>query len=93
MTTQITPFDFHGHNVRVLTDEHDEPWFIAKDVCAVLGLDNVTNALRALDDDEKSNFTNCNVAQIVCATTARMPRFRATARPMGSQTVMPQEAS
>ena len=63
MTTQITPFDFHGHNVRVLTDEHDEPWFIAKDVCAVLGLDNVTNALRALDDDEKSNFTNCNVAQ------------------------------
>ena len=36
---------------------------VAKDVCAVLGLDNVTNALRALDDDEKSNFTNCNVAQ------------------------------
>ena len=60
---EITPFDFHGHNVRVLTDEQDEPWFIAKDVCDVLGLDNVTNALRALDDDEKSNFTNCNVAQ------------------------------
>lgn len=60
---EITPFDFHGHNVRVLTGERDEPWFIAKDVCAVLGLDNVTNALRALDDDEKSNFTNCNVAQ------------------------------
>ena len=36
---------------------------VAKDVCAVLGLDNVTNALRALDDDEKSNFTNCNVAK------------------------------
>lgn len=63
MNNEITPFDFHGHNVRVLTDEQDEPWFIAKDVCAVLGLDNVTNALRALDDDEKSNFTNCNVAQ------------------------------
>lgn len=63
MNNEITTFDFHGHNVRVLTDEQDEPWFIAKDVCAVLGLDNVTNALRALDDDEKSNFTNCNVAQ------------------------------
>ena len=63
MNNEITPFDFRGHNVRVLTDDQDEPWFIAKDVCAVLGLDNVTNALRALDDDEKSNFTNCNVAQ------------------------------
>lgn len=63
MTSQITQFDFHGNEVRILTDEKDEPWFIAKDVCAVLGLGNVTNALRALDDDEKSNFTNCNVAQ------------------------------
>lgn len=60
---EVQPFDFHGRNVRVLTDGQDEPWFIAKDICDVLGLDNVTNALRALDDDEKSNFTNCNVAQ------------------------------
>lgn len=63
MNNQIQQYDFHGNAVRVLTDEHNEPWFIAKDICDVLGLDNVTNALRALDDDEKSNFTNCNVAQ------------------------------
>lgn len=62
-TNQITRFDFHGANVRLLTDEQGEPWFVAKDICDVLGLDNVTNALRALDDDEKSNFTNCNVAK------------------------------
>ena len=29
-----------------------EPWFIASDVCAALGLANVTNAVRRLDDDE-----------------------------------------
>lgn len=29
-----------------------EPWFIASDVCAALGLTNVTNAVRRLDDDE-----------------------------------------
>lgn len=63
MNRELQAFDFHGNEVRVLTDERDEPWFIAKDVCDVLGLDNVTNALRALDDDEKSNLTNCKVAQ------------------------------
>lgn len=62
-TNQITPFEFHGNDVRALTDEHGDPWFIAKDICDVLELDNVTNALRALDSDEKSNITNCNVAQ------------------------------
>lgn len=61
--TQITRFDFHGANVRVLTDGHDETWFIAKDICDVLGLGNITEALRALDDDEKSNFRNSEVAQ------------------------------
>ena len=52
MNNEITPFDFHGHNVRVLTDEHDEPWFIAKDICDVLGLSNVSIALNSLDEDE-----------------------------------------
>lgn len=30
----------------------DEPWFVAKDICDVLGLSNITEALRNLDDDE-----------------------------------------
>lgn len=55
-TNQITPFNFHDETVRVLTDEHDEPWFIAKDICDVLGLNNVGEALRALDDDEKNTI-------------------------------------
>lgn len=55
-TNQITRFDFHGATVRLLTDEHDEPWFVAKDICGVLELTNVGEALRALDDDEKNTI-------------------------------------
>lgn len=35
-------------------NEAGEPWFIAADVCAVLGLDNVTKALLRVDDDDKT---------------------------------------
>ena len=60
MDTKIAPFDFHGHNVRILTDEQDEPWFIAKDICDVLGID--TNHVReGLDDDEITNLRNTEV--------------------------------
>lgn len=31
-----------------------EPWFVAADVCKALELDQVTNAVRKLDDDEKA---------------------------------------
>ena len=30
----------------------DEPWFVAKDICSVLGLDQVTRVVGRLDDDE-----------------------------------------
>jgi hypothetical protein len=33
-----------------------EPWFVAKDVCDILGHTNVTEALRNLDEDEVSNL-------------------------------------
>ena len=31
-----------------------EPWFVAKDVCAILGISNHNDATSRLDDDEKS---------------------------------------
>lgn len=46
-----------SHRVRVIMDENGVAWWIAKDVCAVLGLSNVTEATRSLDDDETSKFT------------------------------------
>lgn len=38
--------------VRTLTI-NNEPWFVALDVCRILGLDKTWNALQRLDDDEK----------------------------------------
>lgn len=53
----ITPFNFRDQQVRVVVDEQGEPWFIAKDVCDILGLSNSRKALAALDEDEKSSVT------------------------------------
>ena len=55
--TEIQRFDFKGAALRTLTDENGEPWFVAKDVCDVLELSNVSQTLaRRLDDDEKSSI-------------------------------------
>lgn len=45
-------YTFRENNVRVEM-VNNEPWFVAKDVCDVLGLDNVTKAIARLDEDEK----------------------------------------
>lgn len=58
MNNEIQRFDFKGAALRTLTDENGEPWFVAKDVCDVLELSNVSQTLaRRLDDDEKSSIT------------------------------------
>lgn len=47
------PFEFEGLQVRVITDEKGQPWFVAADVCSVLGIGNPRQAMSRLDDDEK----------------------------------------
>lgn len=60
MNNEIQKFDFKGAPLRTLTDKAEEPWFVAKDVCDILGID--TNHLReALDDDEITNLRNSEV--------------------------------
>lgn len=44
--------DDQPHGLRVVM-RGDEPWFVAKDVCAVLGIEQATRAVEPLDDDEK----------------------------------------
>lgn len=56
MNAEIQTFNFNASTLRTLTDKTGEPWFIAKDVCDVLGLNNVSQALTRLDDDEKSSI-------------------------------------
>ncbi|MEY3929339.1 MAG: hypothetical protein RLZZ516_1049 [Cyanobacteriota bacterium] len=52
-TSSLVPFDFEGRQIRVFTDEQGEPWFVAADVCHVLGIGNPRQAMTRLDDDEK----------------------------------------
>lgn len=53
--TQIIPFDFRGESVRAIPINGD-PWFVASDVCRIIDVANTTQALQALDDDERSMF-------------------------------------
>lgn len=56
MSTEIQQFYFNSAALRTLTDEAGEPWFVAKDVCDILEISNPSDALKRLDDDERSRF-------------------------------------
>jgi prophage antirepressor-like protein len=56
-TTQIPfNFDFNGHQLRAFSI-NQEPWLIAKDVCRVLEITNISRAVETLDEDEKGMIT------------------------------------
>lgn len=56
MNNEIQTFNFNAATLRTLTDENGEPWFVAKDVCDILGHSNASMALDRLDDDERAKF-------------------------------------
>jgi len=48
----VNVFNYGGFNVRTVVQD-GEPWFVAKDVCEILEIRNVSDALSKLDNDEK----------------------------------------
>ena len=52
MNNEMQRFDFKGASLRTLIDKAGEPWFVAKDVCDILGMSNPSMAVIALDKDE-----------------------------------------
>ena len=51
--TKLAVFSFGNHEIRTVTDEHGEAWFVANDVCAALELGNARQALEShVDDDD-----------------------------------------
>ncbi|WP_280439786.1 phage antirepressor KilAC domain-containing protein [Nocardia cyriacigeorgica] len=52
MTADLMPFTYQDAAVRVVILD-GEPWFVARDICNVIGLSNVTMALQRLAADEK----------------------------------------
>jgi len=55
--SNLAVFNFKSSQVRVVFVE-SETWFIAKDICTVLEVGNVSQALSRLDDDEKGVILN-----------------------------------
>ena len=53
---QIIPFNYESKEIRVIQHEDGKPWWVAFDVCEILGLSNTTEALKGLDEDEKSTL-------------------------------------
>lgn len=43
---QVMPFNFQSQDVRAVIGENGEPWFIAKDVCDILGYENSRDTIQ-----------------------------------------------
>jgi len=53
MKNEIVKFDYESKEIRTITDDREETWFVAKDICDILDLSNVSRAMERLDEDEK----------------------------------------
>lgn len=54
--SNLINFNFESIPVRVI-EQQGETWFVASDICRILLISNPTEALKALDDDEKSKLS------------------------------------
>jgi len=52
---ELLPFHFGNHEVRVEVDSHNDPWWVAKDVCDILGLDQINRVMARLKPAEKGD--------------------------------------
>lgn len=52
-TPRITPFLFEGEMTVRVIERDGLPWFVAADVCRVLGITNARDSTGRLDEDEK----------------------------------------
>lgn len=58
MTNQeITPFLFEGEALVRVVSLDSEPWFVAADVCRILGLSNPSKSVSSLEKDEVRTYT------------------------------------
>ncbi len=58
LANQLVPFVSELFTVRTISRSNNEIWFIASDVCASVGVANVSQALTRLDGDEKDVILN-----------------------------------
>lgn len=65
MQEYLQTFDFSAQPVRIVM-RADAPWFVAADVCRILGISNPRDAVADLDEDEQSSVSR---AEMTVATT------------------------
>ncbi|MBN1998178.1 hypothetical protein JW935_11530, partial [candidate division KSB1 bacterium] len=53
MSYEVKRFVFQKMPVRTIIHEDGKPWFVAHDVCAILGYSRTRNALRMVEENEK----------------------------------------
>lgn len=51
--SEVTVFNFNGQSQVRTVVRDGEPWFVAKDICDILGLENSRQVVQTLDEDEK----------------------------------------
>lgn len=50
---QVVSFSFQNQQIRTVRDNQQIPWFVAKDICICLGVNNVSMALEKIPDKHK----------------------------------------
>lgn len=73
MSNSIQQFNFHSHIVRVEIDEDGNPWFMAKDVCDILGY---ANSRKAISDHCKA----CGVTKRYTTSTSDVGKRDTTSK-------------
>ena len=53
----LIPLNYESKEIRLVQDENGEPWWVARDVCQILGLEDTHKAVQRLDEDEKGRKT------------------------------------
>lgn len=49
-------FKFENNDIRIIKDEHGEPWWVAKEISEILGYSDAEAMTRRLDDEEIQNL-------------------------------------
>ncbi|WP_100469849.1 BRO-N domain-containing protein [Mycobacteroides abscessus] len=66
---------YGGDTVRVI-DRDGQLWFIAKDVCDVLGIKNPSDAVRKMLDDDEYTLVSSNIENIHASADRSVPPSR-----------------
>ena len=57
MTNELAVFNYRGRDVRLVEGEDGNLWWVAKDVCEILGITDPRTITDRLDEDERGKTT------------------------------------